>query len=62
MDLVKRCDSLLPWFGLCEYFENSGLGKPVASDQRKNRSSQILQPIERWFNTHQYSLELVSNF
>uniref|UniRef100_A0A7I4DXB6 Exostosin GT47 domain-containing protein n=1 Tax=Physcomitrium patens TaxID=3218 RepID=A0A7I4DXB6_PHYPA len=52
VDLVKRCDSLLPWFGLCEYFENSGLGKPVASDQRKNRSSQILQPIERWFNTH----------
>lgn len=61
VDLVKRCDSLLPWFGLCEYFQNSGFGRVVAPEGGKNDSSQILQPAKRWFNTHQYSLELVSH-
>lgn len=58
LDLTKRCDSLLPWFALCDYFENSGFGKPVAP---LNGTSQVLQPPDRWFNTHQYSLELVSH-
>lgn len=54
VDLAKRCDSLVPWFGLCDYFENSGFGKSI-------NDSRILQPEGRWFNTHQYSLELVSH-
>ncbi|KAG0566523.1 hypothetical protein M758_7G074500 [Ceratodon purpureus] len=58
-DLVKRCDNLLPGFDLCDYFDNSGFGKPVAAG--KSNDSQILQPPSRWFNTHQYSLELVSH-
>lgn len=62
VDLAKRCDSLLPWFGLCEYFDNSGFGRPVGDPTSDGRNeSHILQPRGRWFNTHQYSLELVSH-
>jgi hypothetical protein len=59
VDLVKRCDSLLPWFGLCDYFANSGFGEPVGAAAKNG--SQVLQPPGRWFNTHQYALELVSH-
>ncbi|XP_024395502.1 uncharacterized protein [Physcomitrium patens] len=57
-DIAARCDSLFPWFNLCDYFVDSGIGKPVntASDGK-----QIMVPADRWFNTHQYALELVSH-
>lgn len=53
--LVKRCDSLVPWFGLCPYFSNSGTGKAVGT----NETGKLLVPDGRWFKTHQYALELV---
>ena len=57
VELAKRCDSLVPWFGFCDFFTNSGIGKPVPL--ATSNGSQILLPAGRWFNTHQYALELV---
>jgi hypothetical protein len=58
VELAAQCDSLFPTFNLCDYFQDSGIGKPV--DTRDN-GSQIFVPADRWFNTHQYALELVSH-
>lgn len=58
IDLAARCDSLFPAFNLCDFFADSGTGKPV--DTHEN-GSQIFVPAGRWFNTHQYALELVSH-
>ena len=58
VDLAALCDSLFPAFNLCDFFVDSGIGKPV--DTREN-GSQIFVPPDRWFNTHQYALELISH-
>lgn len=58
VDLAALCDSLFPAFNLCDFFEDSGIGKPV--NTREN-GSQIFVPPDRWFNTHQYALELISH-
>lgn len=57
-DLVKMCNSLVPWLDLCEYFENSGLGQPV---EKTNDSvgTQVLVPEGQWFYTYEHALEIV---
>lgn len=57
-ELINRCDSLFPWFNLCDYFSDSGIGKPVNS---MDNGTQIFVPADRWFSTHQYALELISH-
>ncbi|XP_024394533.1 probable xyloglucan galactosyltransferase GT20 [Physcomitrium patens] len=56
--LTERCDSMIPWFNLCDFFADSGIGKPVNS---MDNGTQIFLPADRWFSTHQYALELVSH-
>lgn len=58
LDLAAQCDSLFPSFNLCDSFTDSGTGKPVDT---WDNGSQIFVPANRWFNTHQYALELVSH-
>lgn len=45
-DLMDRCGDILPWINnFCKYLENDAMGEPV------------LELGNRWFRTHQYSLE-----
>ncbi|KAK1303532.1 hypothetical protein QJS10_CPB11g01933 [Acorus calamus] len=45
-ELIEHCrDLLLPWTDFCNYFKNDAKGEPIPSLG------------DRWFRTHQYSLE-----
>ena len=57
-ELVGMCDHLFPWFNLCSYVTDSGRGVPVNS---MDDGKQIFVPGDRWFNTHQYALEMISH-
>lgn len=57
-DLVGMCGTLFPWFSLCPYVADSGQGVPVNA---VDNGTQILVPGDRWFNTHQYALEMLSH-
>ena len=57
-DLAARCDTLFPWLSLCDFFVDSGRGTPVNALEN---GTQIFVPGDRWFNTHQYALEMVSH-
>ncbi|KAL4186574.1 hypothetical protein AMTRI_Chr09g14780 [Amborella trichopoda] len=46
-NLEDHCEGLLPWTNLCNFFSNKAMGQPI----------QELGP--NWYNTHQYSLELI---
>jgi len=45
-ELLEQCHNLIPWFNLCDYFTNGGIGKPFEN------------LYEHWYQTHQYSLEI----
>ncbi|XP_002987516.2 probable xyloglucan galactosyltransferase GT20 [Selaginella moellendorffii] len=53
-DLVALCDRILPWYSMCDYFENSGMGKAVTTDR-----AGVLKPAGRWHKTNQYMLEVL---
>ncbi|KAG0586697.1 hypothetical protein KC19_2G110000 [Ceratodon purpureus] len=57
-DLVGRCDSLFSWFSMCPYVVDSGRGLPVNA---VDNGTQIFVPGNKWFNTHQYALEMISH-
>ncbi|CAH8391160.1 unnamed protein product [Eruca vesicaria subsp. sativa] len=44
-DLLGECSDMFPWANFCSYFKNDGFGESIE------------ELGERWFNTHQYSLE-----
>lgn len=44
-ELIDRCNGLLPWMNLCDYFANDALGEPISKLGKG------------WYRTHQYSLE-----
>lgn len=46
-ELLEQCQGLIPWFNLCDYVTNEGMGKPIGNFYR------------RWYQTNQYTLELV---
>nr|XP_043625250.1 xyloglucan-specific galacturonosyltransferase 1-like [Erigeron canadensis] len=46
-DLVAQCHDMVPWVDMCKYFSNNALGEPIP------------ELGNRWFRTHQYSLELI---
>ncbi|KAJ0480089.1 putative exostosin [Helianthus annuus] len=46
-DLVAQCHDMVPWVDMCNYFSNNALGEPIP------------ELGNRWFKTHQYSLELI---
>ncbi|CAH1451413.1 unnamed protein product [Lactuca virosa] len=46
-ELVDQCHNMVPWVDMCKYFSNNALGEPIP------------QLGNRWFRTHQYSLELI---
>ncbi|XP_059276214.1 xyloglucan-specific galacturonosyltransferase 1-like [Lycium ferocissimum] len=47
-DLVAQCENMIPWVNLCKYFmSNEAMGEP------------ILNLGKGWYQTHQYSLELI---
>jgi hypothetical protein len=45
-ELLEQCNSLIPWFNLCDYFTNGGMGKPIENF------------YQHWYQTHQYALEI----
>lgn len=51
-DLLKQCKLLNKWSDMCHYFENKGLGSRLGNPQRLFLSS-------GWFETHQFSLEVI---
>lgn len=57
-DLAARCDTLFPWLNLCDFFVDSGRGTPVNAVEN---GTQVFVPADRWFNTHQYALEMISH-
>jgi hypothetical protein len=57
-ELAARCETLFPWFSLCPYVVDSGRGVPVNA---VDNGTQIFVPGDKWFNTHQYALEMVSH-
>lgn len=46
-DLVGQCRDMVPWQDFCRYFSSKGLGEPIAKLGKG------------WYQTHQYSLELI---
>ncbi|KAI4315407.1 hypothetical protein L6164_028221 [Bauhinia variegata] len=46
-DLVGQCRDMVPWADFCRYFSNEALGEPIPKLGK------------RWYQTHQYSLELI---
>ncbi|KAI3707009.1 hypothetical protein L6452_25164 [Arctium lappa] len=46
-DLVAQCHDMVPWVDMCKYLSNNALGEPIP------------ELGNRWFRTHQYSLELI---
>ncbi|KAL8244904.1 hypothetical protein R6Q59_011162 [Mikania micrantha] len=46
-DLVAQCHDMVPWVDMCKYFSNNAFGEPIP------------ELGNRWFRTHQYSLELI---
>ncbi|KAK1436226.1 hypothetical protein QVD17_02004 [Tagetes erecta] len=46
-DLVAQCHDMVPWVDMCKYLSNNALGEPIP------------ELGNRWFQTHQYSLELI---
>lgn len=50
-DIVANCDTIISWHRLCPFFSNSGLGEV--------RHDKPLLPTGRWFQTHQYALEVI---
>ncbi|KAL2500194.1 Exostosin family protein [Abeliophyllum distichum] len=51
-DLLKQCKLLDKWSDMCHYLDNMGLGSRLGNPQRLFLSS-------GWFETHQFSLEVV---
>lgn len=51
-DLLKQCKLLNKWSDMCHYFENNGLGSRLGNPQRLFLGS-------GWFETHQFSLEVI---
>ncbi|EFJ05166.1 galactosyltransferase-like protein [Selaginella moellendorffii] len=54
-DLLKQCETLLPWMSMCDFVRNSGMGLPVSIDAARD----FLTPRGSWFKTHQYALEMI---
>ncbi|XP_024526349.1 xyloglucan-specific galacturonosyltransferase 1-like [Selaginella moellendorffii] len=52
--ILEQCGTFLPWFSMCDYFTNSGMGVPVQSS-----SSSVLAPAGKWFQTNQYALDVL---
>ncbi|CAI9288879.1 unnamed protein product [Lactuca saligna] len=46
-ELATDCHNMVPWVDMCKYFSNNALGEPIP------------ELGNRWFRTHQYSLELI---
>ncbi|KAI3687536.1 hypothetical protein L1987_81233 [Smallanthus sonchifolius] len=46
-DLVAQCHDMVPWVDMCKYLSNNAFGEPIP------------ELGNRWFQTHQYSLELI---
>ncbi|XP_057449971.1 probable xyloglucan galactosyltransferase GT20 [Lotus japonicus] len=46
-DLVGQCRDMVPWQDFCRYISNKGLGEPISKLGKG------------WYQTHQYSLELI---
>ncbi|KAI3522565.1 hypothetical protein L1887_00443 [Cichorium endivia] len=46
-ELTAQCHNMVPWVDMCKYFSNNALGEPIP------------ELGDRWFRTHQYSLELI---
>lgn len=46
-DLVTQCHDMVQRVDMCKYFTNNGMGEPIP------------KLGNRWFGTHQYSLELI---
>ncbi|KAK9079655.1 hypothetical protein SSX86_001328 [Deinandra increscens subsp. villosa] len=46
-DLVAQCHDMVPWVDMCKYFSNNAFGEPIP------------ELGNRWFKTHQYSLEQI---
>lgn len=51
-DLIKQCKLLNKWDNMCHYLVNKGLGPELGNPQR------VFLP-SGWFNTHQFSLEVI---
>ena len=44
-DLVAKCNEIVSWSDFCDYFNNDGMGEPIA------------ELGKGWYNTHQFLLE-----
>lgn len=51
-ELIKQCKLLNKWDDMCQYLVNMGLGPELGNPQR------VFMP-SGWFNTHQFSLEVI---
>ncbi|KAL3833504.1 hypothetical protein ACJIZ3_008240 [Penstemon smallii] len=46
-DLLSQCNEMIPWHNFCKYLSNGAMGE-------------LIQKLgSRWYNTHQYSLEVI---